>query len=106
MITKVLAPSAFTVSRGVCRPFGATVKPRGVNFAVFSRHAQSVFLVLFMEGREEPLIEIELDPRINKTGDVWHIFVHDLPPDLLYGYRVDGVFAPENGHRFNPRTIV
>jgi glycogen operon protein len=59
-----------------------------------------------MEGREEPVIEIELDPRINKTGDVWHIFVHDLPPDLLYGYRVDGVFAPENGHRFNPRTIV
>ena len=29
-----------------------------------------------------------------------------MPLDLLYGYRVDGVFAPEKGHRFNPRVVL
>ena len=106
MITKLIAPTNLLVSRGQCRPFGATLKSRGVNFAVFSRHARAVSLVFFMEGREEPLVEIALDPTINKTGDVWHIFVHDLSLDLLYGYRVDGVFTPEKGHRFNPRVVL
>ena len=96
----------FKTSRGHCRPFGASLRPGGVNFAVFSRHAHSVHLVLFKEGREEPIAEIPLDPVIHKTGDVWHIFVHGLPPDILYGYRVNGPFAPKAGHRFNPRQIV
>lgn len=106
MITKIVSPTNFMVSRGQCRPFGATQKTTGVNFAVFSRHARSVALVLFMEGREEPLVEIPLDPTINKTGDVWHIFVHHFQPDLLYGFRVDGPFVPEKGHRFNPQVVL
>jgi isoamylase len=106
MITKLIAPTNLLVSRGQCRPFGTTLKAKGVNFAVFSRHARAVSLVFFMEGREEPLVEIALDPTINKTGDVWHIFVHDLSLDLLYGYRVDGVFTPDKGHRFNPRVVL
>src|SRR5262249_40899512 len=77
-----------------------------VNFALFSRHAQAVCLVLFEDDREEPLVEIPLDPSGNKTGDVWHILVHGLPTDIRYGYRVDGPFAPRTGHRFNPRAIL
>ncbi len=106
MITKLISPTNFLVSRGYCRPFGATQRSRGVNFAVASRHARSVSLVLFMEGREEPLVEIPLDASINKTGDVWHMQVHDMPPDLLYGWRVDGVWAPEKGHRFDSRVVL
>lgn len=97
---------AYKTSRGHCRPFGATPRPGGVNFAVFSRHAQRVHLVLFKEGHEEPLAEIPLDPAMNKTGDVWHILVHGLTPDILYGYRVEGPFAPKAGHRFDSKTIV
>jgi glycogen operon protein len=100
------ARRTFATSRGHCVPFGATPRPGGVNFAVFSRHAHSVQLVLFKEGHEEPFAEISLDPTINRTGDVWHIFVHDLAPDLCYGYRVNGPFIPRAGHRFNPRAIV
>ena len=96
----------FRTDRGHCRPFGATPRPGGVNFAVFSRHAQNVHLVLFKEGHEEPIAEIPLDPTLNKTGDVWHIFVHDLTPDLLYGYRVAGPFAPKARHRFDAKAIV
>jgi glycogen operon protein len=106
MITKVVAPANCTVSRGHCRPFGATPQARGVNFALFSRHATGVTLVLFAEGREEPLAEIPLDPAVNKTGDVWHVFVHGLGPGTLYGYRVHGPFAPDKGKRFNPRTVL
>jgi glycogen operon protein len=104
----VAAPhrTAFAVSRGHCRPFGPTPGPGGVNFAVFSRHAESVALVLFKEGQDEPLIEIPLDPVRHRTGDVWHVFVHGVGPDVLYGYRVHGPFAPKAGHRFQPRAIL
>jgi glycogen operon protein len=100
------ARAAFRIARGHCRPFGASVTPAGVNFAVFSRHAESVNLVLFQPGREEPVAEIPFDPATNRTGDVWHLFVHGLGPDTLYGYRVHGPFAPKSGHRFNPRVVL
>ncbi len=100
------ARPAFAVSRGHCRPFGPTPGPGGVNFAVFSRHAEAVSLVLFKEGQEEALAEIALDPARHKTGDVWHVFVHDLTPDTLYGYRVRGPLAPKQGHRFNGHVVV
>jgi glycogen operon protein len=96
----------FVTARGHCVPFGPTPRQGGVNFAVFSRHAERVHLVLFREGREEPLAEIPLHPVHNKTGDVWHIFVYGLTPDILYGYRVFGPANPRAGHRFDPRVIV
>ncbi len=98
--------AALVTARGHCRPFGATPRPGGVNFAVFSRHAQSVSLVLFHEGHEAPLAEIPLHPKLNRTGDVWHVFVHSLGPEILYGYRVHGPSDPGAGDRFNPRAIV
>ncbi len=97
---------AFATVRGHCRPFGATPTPEGINFAVFSRHAQQVELVLFKEGREKPVAEIPLDPNYNRTGDVWHILVQGLPFDILYGYRVHGPSAPKSGHRFEPKAIL
>jgi glycogen operon protein len=77
-----------------------------VNFAVFSRHAHAVHLVLFKDGQEEPVAEIPLDPTRNKTGDVWHIFVAGILPNLLYGYRVFGPSARRSPHRYNAGTIV
>ena len=103
---RVLKPVKYATQRGFCRPFGATPFPGGVNFAIFSRNATAVSLVLFKEGVEEPLGEIPLDPTQNKTGDVWHIFVLNLPPDTLYGYRLNGAFAPKAGHRFSNKAIV
>ncbi|MFO0877214.1 MAG: glycogen debranching protein GlgX [Gemmataceae bacterium] len=100
------ARSGLLLLRGQCRPLGATVRSDGVNFAVFSRHAQAVSLVLFEEGAEDPFAELPLDPVHNRTGDIWHIFVRNLRPGVLYGYRANGPFDPRQGHRFNPRTIV
>jgi glycogen operon protein len=101
-----VAQPILTTSRGFCRPFGATARAGGVNFALFSRHAQAVHLLLYQDGQAEPLAEIPLDPAVNRTGDVWHVLVRGLPADVLYAYRVNGPFHPRAGHRFNPRAVL
>ena len=74
----------------------------GVNFCVFSRNATSVSLELFKKSDDSsPYKSIPLDPKINKTGDLWHVFVSGLKPGALYLYRVDGPYSPSEGHRFN-----
>jgi glycogen operon protein len=99
-------PPVMPIERGHPRPFGATPHPDGINFAVFSRHARQVHLVLFREGREDAIAEIPLDPVRNRTGDVWHVFIKGLSVEVQYGYRVDGVYAPRDGHRFNVQAVV
>ncbi len=82
-------------------PLGSFRARRGFNFALFSRHAEAVTLVFFERGQAPIYTEIELDPAVNRTGDVWHILVHDLDPSLRYGYRLKGPWDPDvSGHRF------
>lgn len=77
------------ISPGKPYPFGATPCQNGVNFALAAREAQKVNLALFDEAHlETPIREIELDPKINRTGHVWHIHLQNLPPFTVYGYRV------------------
>ena len=80
----------FSVRRGHPLPYGAAVKRDGVNFSVFSRHATALSLVLFAPGESEPVLELPLDPRYNKTGDVWHVLVDGIDPGIEYGFRADG----------------
>ncbi len=88
-------------------PMGATVAPEGVNFALFSKHATSVTLVLFRRSVSDPVAEIRLDPDSNRTGDIWRLMICDFDyRDIEYGYRVDGPWAPSQGHRFDPTTIL
>jgi isoamylase len=73
-----------------------------VNFSVFSRNGTAVSLLLFREAEDgTPMAEITLDPRKNRTGDLWHVYIHGLAPGTLYLYKVDGPYLPELGHRFN-----
>lgn len=70
-------------------PFGATALKDAVNFAAYAKEAEKLSLCLFEEGNlDHPIAEFELDPIRNKTGEVWHIAVHDVPPFAVYGYRV------------------
>lgn len=88
-------------------PLGATIAAKGVNFAVFSRNAKSFSLLLFNRGNPKPLAEIPLDPKINRTGDIWHIFVLGIDLSFRYGYRSDGPFDPKgSGHWFNKENIL
>jgi len=38
---------------------------------------------------------------LNRTGDIWHIWVEGIQEGQLYGYRIDGPYEPSKGHRFN-----
>ncbi|MFI5170209.1 MAG: hypothetical protein ACHQM7_07580, partial [Vicinamibacterales bacterium] len=74
----------FAVRRDQPLPYGATARREGVNYSVFSKHATELTLVLFLPGAAEPVLELPLDPRYNKTGDVWHVLVSGLDPGVEY----------------------
>ena len=83
-------------------PYGATPVRDGINFSVFSRNGTSVILDIFKKPEDsEPYFSYEFDPVVNRTGDMWHVRLEGVETGALYLYRVDGPFAPENGHRFN-----
>ena len=83
-------------------PFGVHAWGEGVNFAIFSRHAERVRLELFTRPEDEASSRsIELDPVQNRTGDVWHIWIRGISPGQLYAYRMDGPYLPHEGQRFN-----
>jgi glycogen operon protein len=69
---------------------GATPLAEGVNFSLLCRHGTRVTLVISPIDSNTPIAELELHPQRNRTGDHWHILVHDLPAAFRYGYRVDG----------------
>lgn len=99
--------SAFTIKAGIPLPLGSTTTPQGINFALFSRHAHSVTLVLGMVTEPYDYVEIPLDPTVHKTGDIWHILLCDAPLDLRYGYRISGPYAPDaTGHFYNANSIL
>ncbi len=88
-------------------PYGAHQRGDGVNFALFSRNATRVFLELYQNPSDSsPTKVIDLDPVRHRTGDVWHVWVRGVPSGQLYGYRVDGPYQPEEGHRFNVHRLL
>jgi glycogen operon protein len=95
------------VEAGRPLPLGASIHERGIQFAVFSRNATAVSLLLFDRPEDkDPAEEIVFDPAHDRSGDIWHIFVSGLKPGALYLYRVDGPFNPERGHRFNRNKVL
>jgi glycogen operon protein len=84
-------------------PLGANWDGKGVNFALFSAHAEKVELCLFDHSgmREEARITMP-----EYTDEVWHVYLPDGRPELIYGYRVHGPYDPANGHRFNANKLL
>lgn len=87
-------------------PLGMHRVGESYNFAVFSRHATGLSLLLFNPDEDIPSREFRLDPLVNRTGDVWHIGLIGAHDDQTYALRLDGAFAPENGHRFDPTQLL
>jgi isoamylase len=84
-------------------PLGATWDGRGANFALFSAHAERVELCIFdQHGRRE----IERIPLPEYTDEVWHGYLPEARPGMLYGYRVYGPYDPTRGHRFNHHKLL
>src|SRR5215210_2322913 len=95
---------------GVPYPLGATWDGSGVNFAIFSEHAERVELCLFdrpaARGGQADAVEVERIPLREQEAFVWHAYLPDVRPGQLYGYRVYGPYDPAKGHRFNPTKVV
>ncbi|OIV93609.1 hypothetical protein TanjilG_04841 [Lupinus angustifolius] len=109
MVEKSQLESCFQVSRGYPSPFGATLRDGGVNFAIYSLNALSATLCLITlsDFQDNVVTEyIPLDPLINKTGDVWHVFLKGDFKDMLYGYKFGGKFSPEEGHYYDSSRIL
>ncbi len=88
-------------------PLGATVMSEGVNFSVYSKSSTAMELLLFdAVDAAEPGRVITLDPRGDRTGHYWHIFVPGLAGGQLYGFRAHGPFDPARGQRFDPQKLL
>jgi len=79
-------------------PLGSTWDGEGVNFALYSEHAEKVELCLFDISGKRETFRIRLP---EQTDMVWHGYLPEVRPGQLYGYRVYGPYAPAQGHRFN-----
>lgn len=84
-------------------PLGATSDGLGVNFAVFSANATRIELCLFDAKARKELRRFDLP---ECTDEVWHGYLPDAHPGLVYGYRAHGPHDPRNGHRFNPHKLL
>src|SRR4051812_12045301 len=83
---------------------GAVWDGKGTNFALFSENAEGVDLCLFDQAedkKESQRIRIR-----ERTNGVWHIYLPDIGPGQLYGYRVHGPYEPEKGFRFNSNKLL
>ncbi|GAC1676142.1 MAG: glycogen debranching protein GlgX [Terriglobales bacterium] len=84
-------------------PLGATWDGEGVNFAIFSEHAEGIELCLFDKTGRRELQRVEVR---EQTDQVFHCYLPEARPGQLYGYRVHGPYEPSKGHRFNPNKLL
>ncbi len=84
-------------------PAGAQWDGAGVNFALFSAHAEAVELCLFDREGAREVARLALP---SCTDRVWHGYLPEARPGLLYGYRVHGRYAPAEGSRFNAHKLL
>ena len=100
---RLLNQTAPIVWPGKPYPLGAVWDGEGVNFAIFSEHAEKVDLCLFDKSGRRELHCVSLR---EQTDQVWHCYLPEARPGLLYGYRVHGPYDPANGLRFNHHKLL
>jgi glycogen operon protein len=84
-------------------PLGARWDGKGVNFALFSEHAEAVELCLYDASGRNEIRRIQMP---EQTDLVWHCYLPEARQGQLYGYRVYGPYDPQRGHRFNPKKLL
>ena len=85
-------------------PLGATWDGKGVNFSLYAENATAVELCLFNSIEDDAeTLKIKLPER---SHQVWHIYLPDIQPGQLYGYRVYGPYEPQKGYRFNANKLL
>jgi glycogen operon protein len=95
MPTKLLAGRPY--------PMGANWDGLGINFAVFSAHAERIELCIFDTAGRREIARLDLP---DCTDEVFHGYLPQGRPGLVYGFRAHGPYQPEAGHRFNPNKLL
>lgn len=85
-------------------PQGAKWDGQGTNFALFSEGAEMVEICFFDKSQDTQ--ESRRVRMRERTNGIWHIYLPDVTPGQLYGYRVYGPYEPEKGLRFNPNKLL
>jgi glycogen operon protein len=98
-------------AEGSPAPLGATwvESEQAWNFALFSRHASGVTLLLYGDGDlARTAFQLALDPIRNKTGPIWHCFLPKsaAPQARYYAWRVDGPRDAAHGQRFDAQKVL
>lgn len=101
----------WTSALGSLSPSGASCveEQDACNFALYSRHAERVRLLLYGEADlARPVAAVDLDPQQNKTWDVWHLRLGeaDLRGARYYAYSVDGPRAGPGRRGFDPDKVL
>jgi isoamylase len=92
---------------GLSFPIGPAPMADGVNFCLFSKHAEQVELLLFKDVEVlKPTHVIPLLPQVNKTYHYWHVLIPGIKAGQLYGYRISGSDDRSKGHVFNPDIVL
>ncbi|MBX4991245.1 glycogen operon protein [Rhizobium binae] len=82
---------------------GAIVFDTGVEFAAWSHHAAQLELCLFEEDGNREVARLPMA----RDGNYTHrLFVDGLKAGARYGYRADGIYAPDNGLWFDPSKLL
>ncbi|KAJ4727523.1 putative Isoamylase [Melia azedarach] len=103
---KFCVPVGF--SAGFSAPMGLSFSTDGsMNFALFSKSAESVVLCLYNDtAADKPALEIDLDPYVNRSGDVWHATIETAWNFVSYGYRFKGTISQGDRYKFHPERVL
>ena len=88
-------------------PYGAVIHDRGVQFVVFSRSARAMRLLFYNNVDDrEPCEVIHFDPKTDRWGDIWSVFVPNVGPGQLYHLQAEGPVAHDHGQRFDGEALL
>lgn len=96
---------------GAPSPLGAVwlEAEQAYNFAIYSKHANEVTLLLFGDGDfVTPLRSIPFEFPRNKTNRIWHARVSAAIAEgaRYYAYQIAGPIGPGQGHRFDDQKVL
>jgi len=102
MISASRPPPRWAATEGLPFPLGVSwiEDEQAVNFALYSKHAESVTLLLYTESDiVNPVFIHQFDYLKNKSGRIWHcrLPLTAMKKAAYYAYRVDG---PKPASRF------
>jgi isoamylase len=128
--------SRYNIERGKPHPLGATPDKEGVNFSIYSEHADYVELLIFDKYDDpEPTMILSINktekltlagktvasvkllekietPKITtniglkKTFHFWHVYICGLEPGVHYAYRIYGPSDPSRGYIFDGNKVL